>query len=145
MIDENAVISEIIAILSDIEIDDTPVLKQLYDHIPAQYMQFPACYVVPGAWQESLADLRDTEVTQSYRIGIVYTLDPDMREGQVVIRDTAALVRNELKKQENIQLGGTVDWSEQTGGSYSFNVTEQKVAVCEITIQVRKRYSRYSN
>lgn len=138
MLQEKDVITAINNILSEVS-----AIKKRYDHIPAQYEAFPAAYVIPATWEKDYIDLRDTGISATFKIGIVYTLDPDIKEAQIQLRETVADVRDELKKQENIQLGGTVDWSQLTSGTYSFDTKDQRVAMCEITISVRKRYSRY--
>lgn len=145
MINENSVILAIKSLLESIQVDDEPVIQEVFDHIPAQYTHYPACYVIPVSWQEELVDLRDTSVNAVYRIGIVYTLEPDMVTAQKEIRNTARLVRETLGRQENIQLAGTVDWSQLTSGNYSYDTREQKVAICQIDLAVIKRYSRYIN
>lgn len=143
MIDENSVITAILAILTEIKVEGEELFKASYDYIPNQFTAYPAVYVVPINWQEDYLDLRDTGIVAQFRIGIVYTLEPDIEQGQKQVRTAAKLVRNELKNQNNIQLGGTVDWSQLTTGSFSYDTREQKLAICEIELSVRKRYSRY--
>lgn len=143
MIKENDVIEAVIDILEKVKIGGKTLFKKLYDTVPSQFTAYPAAYVIPINWQEDYIDLRDTGVTATFRIGIAYTLEPDAQEGQRAIRDAASLVRDELKKQENIQLGGTVDWSQLTSGTFSYDTREQKLSICEIDLSVRKRYSRY--
>lgn len=143
MIDEQAIIDELVLLLEGIEVDNVAVLQAVHDHIPSQFTAYPTAYVVPSSWAENYLDLRDTGNEMSFTIGVVYTLDPDMKEGQLELRNAVKLVRDELKKQSNIDFGGTVDWSQLTTGVYTYDTRETKLAICEITLSVTKRYSRY--
>lgn len=143
MLEEKAVITAIKTILESIKVDDVAVIKEVFDHIPNQYTKYPSAYITPRSWQEDYIDLRDTGNTAIFRIGLIYTLDPDPEDAQIKLRETVALVRTEFAKQENIKIGNTVDWSQLTSGRYDFDTKDLKVAICEIDLSVRKRYSRY--
>jgi hypothetical protein len=145
MIDQQAVIEAINDILGSIlGDDDLPILKEIHDVVPAQFREHPAAYTIPLEWEEDLADLRDNNENDTYRVVIVYQLDPDSDAAQREIRETVKLVRTELRKQENITLGGIVDWSRATNGRYIFDTKEQKVVTCQIDIAVRKRFNRFA-
>lgn len=141
--DENAVITAIASIITDIEVDNEPMFT-VYDYLPSQFVSYPSVYVVPVSWQEEYIDLRDTSVVGMFKIGVVYTLEPDMEDAQKQLRDAVALVRTELGQQENIQLDGTVDWSQLTSGVYFFDTKEQRLATCELQLSVRKSYNRFA-
>lgn len=141
--DENAVITAIVSIITDIEVDNEPLFT-VYDHLPSQFIAYPSVYVVPVSWQEEYIDLRDTSVVGIFKIGVVYTLEPDMEDAQKQLRDAVAVIRTELGQQENIQLDGTVDWSQLTSGMYLFDTKEQSLATCELQLSVRKSYNRFA-
>ncbi len=145
MIDENTVIDAVDSILESITTEDSqPLFQERHLVVPSQYEKYPATYISPVSWDEQLADLRDTQVDAVFRIGIVYALDPNMEEAQLKVREAARKVRETLGKQENITLGGTVDWSKLTGGQYIFDTKELSVAICEVVLRVVKRYNRYA-
>lgn len=145
MIDENQVINTIQNLIEEIQSDGEPMLAEVFDYIPSQYTQYPAAYVVPVSWSEDIVDLRDTTVLSVFRVGVVYTLDPDAELAQKEVRSAAKKIREVLGKQENIQLGGSVDWSQLSSGTYTYDTNEQRVAIAQIDITVIKRYSRYTN
>ena len=143
MIKEQNIITVLVGLLEAIEVDTEPVLQEVYDHIPAQVDAYPSAYVVPANWSEEYLDLRDTANQMQFTIGIIYTLDPDMKQGQIQLRSAVEKVRDVLKEQSNIDFNGTVDWSQLTTGTYTYDTRETKLAICEITLTVIKRYSRY--
>lgn len=143
MIDENSVITAVSDLIEAIQVDSSPLIKEVFDHIPAQFTKYPSVYVVPASWEEDYIDLRDTGNTMVLVIGVVYTLSPDMKEGQYKVRTAAKIIRETLGKQANIQLSGTVDWSMLTSGTYTYDTREQKIAICEMRLTVRSRHNRY--
>lgn len=143
MIDEQTVIDAIVTILEGVTFEDGNTFKAVYDYIPNQYDSYPLAYVVPASWDEQYRDLRDTRNDMSFSIGLVFSLSPDMEQGQKKLRKASKAVRDEIKNQTNIDLDGSVDWGNLTSGNYTYDTKEQKVAICEMTIDVTKSYSRY--
>lgn len=138
MIDENQVITAIDSLLATVS-----ELKERHKLIPSSFTKYPASYIVPVSWEESFADLRDTQVDAVFKIGIVYSLQPNLETAQTNLRNAVKEVREVLGNQDNTTLSGIVDSSRLTSGTYSFDTTEQRIAMCEILLTVRKRFNRY--
>lgn len=138
MIDENAVVDQLYTLLSEVE-NVQAVYKGVSDY-PSVY---PAIMIRPQSWNEEYADLRDTIENETFMITVYIQLDTDKITSQQNLRDIVKEVREVLGDQDNITLGGLIDSSQLTAGQYLFDQKESSVYYCDLTYQVRKRFSRF--
>jgi hypothetical protein len=139
MIDENAVIAEIADLLD--AITDVSVV---YQGIPNAPTEFPYISIRPSAWSEDYADLRDTEIEENFIVSVYQDLSDDTLAAQTLIRSIVKQIHQILSDETNVDLGGTVDFTTLTSGSYQFDQTNSSIYFCDITYKVKKKFNRYS-
>lgn len=139
MIDESEILTKLNTLLSTIT-----NVQEVYEGMPVPLETYPSIVIVPGAWEEEYADLRDTTVMMSFQIGVYVSLTPDALTAQSTLRTLVKAVREILGDQANITLDGLIDSSRLTSGQYDFDQKELKMAYCTLNYNVRKRFSRFS-
>ena len=141
MIDETAVISALATILEGIT-----DIKAVHEGVPGEWTDYPAATIYPLSWEEEYADLRDTKIVAVFRIGIHVTYDTatDLPGAQAVLWSIVNQVKEELGKQENIDLGGAIDFSSLSSGSFLFDTKEANQVYCLIDYKATKRFNRHA-
>ncbi|RMD67351.1 MAG: hypothetical protein D6822_08435 [Cyanobacteria bacterium J149] len=137
MIDEQAIIDELYTLLSTIN-----NVQVVYKGVPNSIGTYPAIIISENGWEEEYADLRDTTINMNLKIIIVVNLQDDTLTAQSTLRSIVKSVRSILGDQTNITLGGLIDSSRLTSGQYLFDQKESMQGICEITYNIRKRFSR---
>jgi hypothetical protein len=138
MIDENAVITQLAALLTPVE-----NIQAVYQGVTTPQV-YPAITIRPMGWKEDYADLRDTVENEDFGITVYVQLDPtSTMTDQSTLRDIVKEVREILGAQENLTLNGLIDSSRLTVGQYLFDQKEASIYFCDLTYQTRKRYSRF--
>jgi hypothetical protein len=142
MINDNDVIGAI-ADLIEASIKNGTEAVTVYEGIPNHATVFPYISIRPVGWKETYQDLRDTEIEATYAIDCYINIADTTLDAQTDLRNIVNDTVNLLGLQTNITLGGLVDYSNLTAGSYLFDQKEASLYFCEITYTVTKKYNRY--
>jgi hypothetical protein len=138
MIDENAIIDKLYELL--LPVTNVRAVYKGVANYPAVY---PAITLRPLSWSEEYADLRDTTENETFMITVYIQLSSEKVEAQQNLRDIIKEIREVLGDQDNIELGGLIDSSQLISGQYLFDQKEAGLYYCDLTYQVRKRFSRF--
>ena len=137
MIDEQEIMDALDTLLSAIV-----NVQEVYVGIPNSIEPYPSIIITPVAWADEYEDQRDTTVNMSFTISPFVTLVGDTLTAQTTLRAVVKAIREVLGDQDNITLGGLIDSSRLTTGQYTFDQKETMLGFCDITYNVRKRFSR---
>lgn len=141
MIDEAAIVSELATILETIT-----DIKEVHEGIPGTWGNYPAASIYPVSWDEEYADLRDTKIVATFRIAVyvTYSAGDDLPGAQQTLWGIVKQIKEELGKQENIDLSGNIDFSSLSSGSFLFDNKEANQVYCLIDYKATKRFNRHA-
>lgn len=139
MIDENAVIGAIAALL-----DDITDVAEVHEGIPNSPAEFPYISIRPSSWTETFADLRDTEIEESFIVSVYQNLDNTTLSAQTLIRSIVHQIHEILGEQSNITLGNLIDYSSLTSGTYQFDQKNASLYYCDIEYKAKKKFNRFA-